>query len=429
MSNEFKERVKEKVKEIQQEVYIKDNVLQKIVGLFLSIKEGKFPSRKPPKGLLFYGPPGTGKTLLMKTLAKKLGLSEPIMIRGPEIISQYYGKSEARLRQVFTLAKERADEENLAIIFIDELDSLAPRRDLTKGELEPRLVGQLLSLMDGLEKEVSKGHVMVIGSTNRPDALDPALRRPGRFDLEMEFDPPNTKERKEILKILLNNYASGRYKNINLDEIAEQAIGFTGADLLQLLNESLLQAALEGKDFIEQQDLLTARTSVKPSALREFNIETPKDRSSEIENQDIVSKIGRITEDFSTSSCFKPVLLSEPLPLADKIASTIASMVCQRIHCPYLVVRATWFRTKWFGEMERSIRELFEKINRLQPCVVYVKNIDAIAMSRDEHLYGAILELLDNLTYFSDNDTKVLLLCSTVYKLDQQVRTFFKEVI
>jgi len=235
MPKEFKESVKEKVREIQQEVYIKDEILEKIVALFLSLRDGRFPSKKPPRGLLFYGPPGTGKTLLMKTLAKKLGLSEPIMIRGPEIISQYYGKSEARLRQIFTLAKERAEEENLAIIFIDELDSLAPRRDLTKGDLEPRLVGQLLSLMDGLEREVSKGHVIVIGSTNRPEALDTALRRPGRFDLEIEFDPPSVDEREEILKILLNNYAEGRYANINLDEIAEQIIGFTGADLLQLL--------------------------------------------------------------------------------------------------------------------------------------------------------------------------------------------------
>jgi len=431
MPNEFREIVKEKVKEIQQEVYIKDEILEKIVALFLSLRDGRFPSKKPPRGLLFYGPPGTGKTLLMKTLAKKLGLSEPVMIRGPEIISQYYGKSEARLRQIFTLAKERAEEENLAIIFIDELDSLAPRRDVTKGELEPRLVGQLLSLMDGLEREVSKGHVIVIGSTNRPEALDPALRRPGRFDLEIEFDPPSADERKEILKILLDNYASGRYVNINLDEIAEQTMGFTGADLLQLLNESLLQAALEGRDFITQEDLLNAKNSVKPSALREFHIEKPRDRTDEIENKEVIKKIRQIAEEFSANPCFKPILLSQSLPLADKTSSTIAHIVCQRLHCPYLVVRGTWFRTRWFGEMERSIRELFGKINRLQPCVVYIKNIDAIATSDDEHLYGAILELLDSLTNFSNNNTKVLLLCSIKDrdKLDQEIRSYFKEVI
>lgn len=430
MPNEFREIVKEKMKEIQQEVYIKDEILEKIVGLFLFLRDGRFPSKKPPRGL-FYGPPGTGKTLLMKTLAKKLGLSEPIMIRGPEILSQYYGKSEARLRQIFTLAKERAEEENLAIIYIDELDSLAPRRDITKGELESRLVGQLLSLMDGLEEEESRGHVIVIGSTNRPEAIDPALRRPGRFDLEIEFDPPNADERKEILKILLNNYASGRYININLDEIAEQTVGFTGADLLQLLNESLLRAFLEGRDFITQEDLLNAKNNVRPSALREFRIEKPKDRSNEIENKEVIDKIRKIAEDFSINPCFKPILLSLPLLLADKISSTIAHIVCQRLHCPYLVIRSTWFRTRWFGEMERSIRKLFEKINRLQPCVVYIKSVDAIARSSDEHLYGAILELLDNLTNFSDNNAKVLLLCSTKdkRKLDEELRSYFKGVI
>jgi transitional endoplasmic reticulum ATPase len=429
MPNEFKEKVKEKIKEIQQEVYIKDEILERIVGLFLSLKDGRFPGKKPPRGLLFYGPPGTGKTLLMKTLAKKLGISEPIIIRGPEIISQYYGKSEARLRQIFTLAKERAEEENLAIIFIDELDSLAPRRDVTRGELEPRLVGQLLSLMDGLEREVLRGHVIVIGSTNRPEALDPALRRPGRFDLEIEFDPPTADERKEILKILLNNYVSGRYVNINLDEIAEQTIGFTGADLLQLLNESLLQAALEGRDFITQQDLLNARNSVKPSALREFHLEKPKDRSNEIKDENIMNRIRQIADDFSINPRFKPILLPrEPLDLADKMASTIASIVCQKLHCLYLVVRSTWFRTRWLGEMERSIRELFGKIKRSQPCVVYLKNIDAIAKSGDEHLHGAILELLEHLMEFKDNNVKVLLLSSDTFEIAPEIKTFYEEI-
>lgn len=434
MTNEFTKIIKHKVKEIQQEVYIRDDILEKIVGLFLSIKDDRFPGKKPPRGLLFYGPPGTGKTLLMKTLAKKLDLPEPIVIRGPEIISQYYGKSEARLRQAFRLAEERAEEKNLAFIFIDELDSLAPRRDLIKGELEPRLVGQLLSLMDGLEKEVTKGHVIVIGSTNRPEALDPALRRPGRFDLEIEFDPPTVDERKEIFKILLNNYAKRRYsKDINLDEIAEQTIGFTGADLLQLLNESLLQAALKGKDFITQKDLLEAKNNVKPSALREFSIEKPKNRSNEIKDREIINKIQYLADDFSRSPSFKPILLSEyfklimlseQLLLADKIASTVAYFVYQKLYCPYIVVRTTWFRTKWFGEMERSIREIFGKIKRLQPCIIYMKNIDAIAKTGDDHLYGAILELLEHLTELKDNNAKVLLLCSTKsLDIDPQIKS------
>lgn len=430
MSSEFKEAVKAKVKEIQQEVYIKDEILEKIVAFFLAIRDGQFPGKKPPRGFLFYGSPGTGKTLLMKTLAKILGLSEPIMIRGPEIVSQYYGKSEARLRQIFALAKERAEEKNLAIIFIDELDSLAPRRDLTKGELELRLVGQLLSLMDGLERELSKGHVIVIGSTNRPDALDPALRRPGRFDLEIEFDPPSADERKSILSILLDNNVEGRHANINLDEIGGQTIGFTGADLLQLLNESLLQAVLEGRNFITQEDLLNAKKNVKPSALRGFNIEKPKDRSAEIEDSKTVNKIQQIAEEFRRSRCFKPILLSQTLLLADKIAPTIAyNLMSQGFHWPYIVVRATWFRTRWFGEMERSIRELFGKIEASQPCVVYIKNLDAIATSQNEHLHGAILELLDNLTEFNENKTKVLLLCQASHELNPQVKELFEDMM
>jgi transitional endoplasmic reticulum ATPase len=420
MSSEFIEEVKEKVKEIQQEVCIKEEILQKIVAILLSIKEGKFPSKRPPRGLLFYGPPGTGKTLLMRVLAKKLGLSEPIIIRGPEIISPYYGKSEARLREAFEEAKEKAEKENLAIIFIDEIDSIAPRRDQTRGELEPRLVGQLLSLMDGLEREVSKGHVIVIGSTNRPEALDPALRRPGRFDLEIEFDPPNVDERKRILEILLNEYAPNKYKDINLDEIAEQTIGFTGADLLQLLNESLLLATLEGRDYITQKDLLKAKDNIKPSALREFYMEKPK------KINEVVKEIEDLARDFSEKPQFRAVLLRHEKGLADKVASTIAYLVCEKLSCPYIVVRANWFKSKWFGEMEKSIRELFERIKRLQPCIVYIKLLDAIAPKvADEHLHGAILEILEYLTEFRDNNVKILLLCSVANDIAPQIEGYF----
>jgi transitional endoplasmic reticulum ATPase len=429
MSSEFIEEVKKEVKEIQQKVCIKEEILQKIVAIFLSIKKGTFPSKRPPRGLLFYGPPGTGKTLLMRVLAEKLKLSEPIIIRGPEIISPYYGKSEARLREAFEEAKEKAEKENLAIIFIDEIDSIAPRRDQTRGELEPRLVGQLLSLMDGLEREITKGHVIVIGSTNRPEALDPALRRPGRFDLEIEFDPPNTEERKRILEILLNEYAPNKYKDINLDEIAEQTIGFTGADLLQLLNESLLLAALEGRDYIAQKDLLKAKDNIRPSALREFYMEKPKNRINEIENKEIVKKIEGLTRQFSEKPQFKAILLRQDISLADKVASTIAYLISEKLSCPYIVVRATWFKSKWFGEMERSIRELFERIKRLQPCIVYIKVLDAIAPKvTNEHLHGAILEILEYLTEFRDNNVKILLLCSAVNEIAPQIEEYFEEL-
>jgi len=433
MSDEFKNDVEKIVKEIKKEVYIKDEVLQKIVALFLSIKKGLFPGYKPPRGLLFYGPPGTGKTQLMKVLAKNLELSEPIIIRGPEIISQYYGKSEERLRKVFLEAKEKAEEETLAIIFIDEIDSLAPRRDLSKGELEQRLVGQLLSLMDGLErenlksekgKEESKNHVIVIGSTNRPEALDPALRRPGRFDLEIEFDPPNVDERKEILRILWEKNVRDKNKynidNIDLNKIAEQTRGFTGADLLQLLNDGLLQSIIEGRNYITQEDLLRVVNNIKPSALREFNLEKPKNRIDDIKKEigehkanTLKQNLNQIVEDFCKNTRFTPILINLENN-NDKVASTIAYLINEKLKYPYLVVDALMFRSRWFGEMERSIRELFEKIKRLQQCVVYIKYLDAIADKNDEHLQGAILELLEYLREFNDmkDQFKVLLLCS-----------------
>ncbi len=429
MPSEFREKVKEKVSEIQQKVYIKDEVLEKIVALFLSLKEGTFPSKKPPRGILFYGPPGTGKTLLMKTLAEKLGLSEPIIIRGPEIISQYYGRSEQRLRQIFTLAKERAEEENLAIIFIDEIDSIALRRDLSRGELEPRLVGQLLSLMDGLEKGVSKGHVVVIGSTNRPEVLDPALRRPRRFGLEIEFNPPDVNERSEILKIILGNYAPGRYEGIDFDKIAELAVGFTGADLLQLVNEALLQAALEGRDKITHEDLMKARIRIKPSALREFNLEKPKDKSKEL-NKEILEKIGEIATNFSANPHFKPILLKPELwHYADKIASAIAYKVCEKRECPYIVARAGRFRSRWFGETEHLIRQFFEKVRRYQPCVVYIKGLDAILDLAEEHLRGAVVEITGYLDEFRDENVKVLLICSISSHYEEEtslIREYFE---
>jgi len=218
--DKFKEDVERIVREILKEVYVNEDMLREIVALFLAIRDDKYPEELLPRGLLFYGPPGTGKTLLMRVLSEKLGLEngkESIVISGPEIISQYYGKSEANLRRIFKVAAERARnsasekgwKRGLAIIYIDELDSIAPRRDVIGGELEPRLVGQLLSQMDGLNKdEGENGHVIVIGSTNRPNALDPALRRPGRFDLEFEFEPPNAEEREKILGSYLRNHHS-----------------------------------------------------------------------------------------------------------------------------------------------------------------------------------------------------------------------------
>jgi len=399
----------------------------------LLLKRGDFPSKKPPRGILFYGPPGTGKTLLMRTLADELDIGV-VVIRGPEIVSQYYGQTERRLRGKFREAESYAEEKGLAVLFIDEIDAIAPRRDMVRGELESRLVGQLLSLMDGLERAEGKsGHMVVIGSTNRPEALDPALRRPGRFDMEVEFEPPTSEERKEILKVLLKENAFGHYdeSDIELASIAERTEGFTGADLLQLVNEALLRKALRGQDKITQEDLEEARRHVTPSALRGYRIEKPKDRGGEIQDRDILRKIDEIVKGFQERPGFTPVLLKfggKSRRLADKVASTIAYRICS-YGCPYFVVNCNLFKSRWFGETEWAIRQFFERLERIHRCVAYLKLFETIANSREEHMRGAVLEVSEYLYKFEDSDTQVVFICSAVERMDEDIRAIFRNTI
>jgi len=195
------------------------------------------------------------------------------------------------------------------------------------------------------------------------------------------------------------------------------------------LNESLLLAALEGRDYITQKDLLKAKDNIKPSALREFYMEKPKNRINKIENKEIVKEIEGLARQFSEKPHFKAVLLHQEKGLADKIASTIAYLVGEKLSSPYIVVRANWLKSKWFGEMEKSIRELFERIKRLQPCIVYIKLLDTIAPKvADEHLHGAILEILEYLTEFKDNNVRVLLLCSAVNDIAPQIEEYFDKL-
>jgi transitional endoplasmic reticulum ATPase len=431
----------ELIKEIKKKVYVNDEILNEIVPLLVSIKNNSYVGKRPSKGILFYGPPGTGKTLLMNTLIENLSLSKKLIIRGPEIISEYYGKSESRLRQIFAIAKELASKENLAIIYIDELDSIAPRRDMVRGELESRLVGQLLTLMDGLESEEKNqdGHVIVIGSTNRLEALDPALRRPGRFDLEIEFFPPNEKERREILKILLKNEIKEKIgtpileNEKDLDEIAKLTNGFTGADLLYLLNKTLLKITKQNKKDITKEDLLSVIDKINPSALREFHTENPIDYTKDIKkenNDDLIKKIETISDEFIRNPIFKTVLLCKSNSIEpNKIASTIAFEVNARLsNCPYITISGNWFKSKWYGETEQSIRNFFERIKRFQPSIVYLKHLDAVGIN-DEHLNGAIIELLDNLEYLKDNNFKILFIASiskdNIDKINKDLKDYF----
>ena len=441
MVSSFKESVDNILKEIQKDVYVNEDMLRKIVALFLAIRDGKYPNESLPRGLLFYGPPGTGKTLLMRVLSEKLELKkgkDRFEIGGPEIISQYYGKSEAKLRNIFreaserakTSAKEKGWKKGLAIIYIDELDSIAARRDVMGGELEPRLVGQLLSLMDGLDKDAeNEGHVIVIGSTNRPDSLDPALRRPGRFDLEFEFEPPNDEEREKILHILKNKTEKGKIKfedGIYWEEIARKTVGFTGADLRQLLNDALLLAVIDGREKIKKKDIERAIGNVTPSALREYIFEKPENKSRNIKkiagtNKKQIENISNLIEITEQSFVKQKGYLSVLIPygkLNNKIASTIAYKVSQNKNLnlqKYIVVNLNEFRTKWFGETERNIRRLFNKIRYAQPSVVYLKNFDSIAYRMDksagEPIYGALIELLNNMDSLEERNAQILLLC------------------
>ncbi|MGC8752524.1 MAG: AAA family ATPase, partial [Fervidicoccaceae archaeon] len=245
---------------------------------------------EPPKGVLLYGPPGTGKTLLAKALANEIG-AYFIAISGPEIMSKFYGESEQRLREIFQQAQENAP----SIIFIDEIDSIAPKREEVTGEVERRVVAQLLTLMDGLKE---RGRVVVIGATNRPNAVDPALRRPGRFDREIEIGPPDVKARKEILMVHTRNVPLA--EDVDLDKIASMTHGFTGADIAALVKEAAMNAI---RRFIEEKkievdkpikpevlkelkvtwnDFMNAMKDVNPSLIREVYVEVPNVKWSDI---------------------------------------------------------------------------------------------------------------------------------------------------
>ncbi|MEM0001779.1 MAG: CDC48 family AAA ATPase, partial [Desulfurococcaceae archaeon] len=253
---------------------------------------------EPPKGILLFGPPGTGKTLLAKALANEIG-AYFITINGPEIMSKFYGESEERLRRIFEEAQANAP----AIIFIDEIDSIAPKREEVVGEVEKRVVSQLLTLMDGLKE---RGKVIVIGATNRPEALDPALRRPGRFDREIEIPPPDRRARREILAVHTRNMPLA--DNVDLDKIAEMTHGYTGADIAALVKEAAMNAL---RRFIQREnidlnqpipaekleklrvtmdDFLVAMKSIQPSLMREVIVEIPEVRWSDIGGLDDIKQ-------------------------------------------------------------------------------------------------------------------------------------------
>ena len=350
----------------------------------------------PPKGVLLYGPPGTGKTLLAKAVANETNAFF-IAINGPEIMSKWYGESERRLRDIFEEAKKRAP----AIIFIDEIDALAPKREEVVGEVEKRVVAQLLALMDGLH---GRGDVIVIGATNRPDAVDPALRRPGRFDREIEISIPNREARLEILKVHTRGVPLA--EDVNLEKIAEVTHGYTGADLAALVREAGMSALrrilpklnLEERrldpEILEElvvtmDDFKIALREVKPSGLREVTIEVPNVRWSDIGGlgevkkrlQEMVEWPFRYKELFEYAGLRPPkgILLYGP-PGTGK--TLLAKAVATESNSNFIAVRGPEVLSKWVGESERAIREIFRKARTYAPAIIFFDEIDAIAPRR-----------------------------------------------
>ena len=349
-----------------------------------------------PKGVLLYGPPGTGKTLIAEAVANESGASF-YSIRGPEIMGKYYGQSEERLRKIFEKAEDRAP----SIIFLDEIDSIAPNRDSTYGEVERRVVAQLLTLMDGMG---GRGDVIVIGATNREDSIDPALRRPGRFDREIEIGVPNVKGRKSILEVHTRDMPLA--EDVKIDEIAAMTQGFVGADLASLARESAMkclskhmskldldkpvpQSTLEAMK-VNMADFADALAEVEPSGMREVFVEIPKIRWKDIGGLEHIKKeIQEVFIPIEGHKSFerlgiepgKAVLLYGP-PGTGK--TLIAKAVANESGANFISISGPEIASKWMGESEQAIRKIFKKAKQMAPCIIFFDEIDSIAPIRGE---------------------------------------------
>jgi transitional endoplasmic reticulum ATPase len=349
-----------------------------------------------PKGVLLHGPPGTGKTLLAKAVANETN-AHFISISGPEVMSKYYGESEQRLREIFKDAEENAP----SIIFIDELDSIAPKREEVTGEVEKRVVAQLLALMDGLQ---SRGKVVVIAATNRVNALDPALRRPGRFDREIEIGVPDKNGRLEILQI--HSRGMPLAEGVDLKKLADITHGFVGADLQALCKEAAMRALrrilpeidlemesipadILNKITVSNDDFYDALKEIEPSAMREVMIESPNIHWSDIggldfAKEELVSAIEwplRYPELFKAASIRQPkgILLYGP-PGSGK--TLLAKALATESEANFISVKGPELLSKWVGESERGVREIFRKARQAAPCMIFFDEIDAIAPVR-----------------------------------------------
>jgi len=349
-----------------------------------------------PKGVLLYGPPGTGKTLLAKAVANESN-AHFISISGPEIMSKFYGESEARLREIFKEAREKAP----SIVFIDEIDSIAPKREEVTGEVERRVVSQMLSLMDGLE---ARGKVIVISATNRPNAIDPALRRPGRFDREIEIKVPDKKGRRDILNIHTRNMPLS--DDVDLAKVAGISHGYVGADLEYLCKEAAMKCLRRllpeinldeekippetlDKLIVNGEDYKKALVEVTPSGMREVYIENPDIKWAEVGGLDEVKQ--ELQEAVEWPMKFPQLYdkLGHQMPrgiLLHGASGTgktmLAKAVATESEANFVSVRGPELLSKWVGESERGIREIFRRARQASPCVVFFDEIDSIAPLR-----------------------------------------------
>ena len=349
-----------------------------------------------PKGVLLYGPPGTGKTLLAKAVANE-SQAHFISISGPEIMSKFYGESEARLREIFKEAREKAP----SIIFVDEIDSIAPKREEVTGEVERRVVSQMLSLMDGLE---ARGKVIVIAATNRPNAIDPALRRPGRFDREIEIKVPDKKGRKDILAIHSRNMPLS--DDVNVEKISSVSHGYVGADLEYLCKEAAMKCLRRllpelnmeeeklppetlDKLIVNNDDFQKALIEVTPSGMREVFIENPDVKWEEVGGlEDVKRELQEAVEwpmkypglyDRLGHKMPRGILLHGPSGTGKTL---LAKAVATQSEANFVSVRGPELLSKWVGESERGIREIFRRARQASPCVVFFDEIDSIAPIR-----------------------------------------------
>lgn len=380
---------------------------------------------KPPKGVMLYGPPGTGKTLLAKAVASETD-AQFISLNGPEIMSKYYGQSEENLRDVF----KNAQEHTPAIIFIDEIDAIAPSREEVHGEVEKRIVSQLLTLMDGLE---ARGEVVVIAATDRPDSIDPALRRPGRFDREIEIGVPDRNGRKEVLQIHTRGMPLA--EDVNLDHIADITYGYTGADIEAICKEAAMRALRKlmpdikkAKDMKLSTDILNklkitgddfheGMSRVEPSAMREVSVEIPDVSWDDIGGLEKVKEQLRESIEWPVKygSLFKETGVSPPKgvllygpPGCGK--TMLAKAVAKESGVNFISIKGPELLNKYVGESERGVRKVFGRARQVAPAIIFFDELDALIPKRgqsfgsdvNEKVVAQILTEIDGVSELKD---------------------------